>query len=357
MIDYSKYSLTDTQLKRVEVLDKEYRDMYNDPDNCIPKFIMPVQGAFNPTWEEMLASKDVMLKYHLEKHIPHLAVGDDSVLHARVDFGTAVVPNAFGCNMFYPVNNLPCAADHVVKTREQIFELQKPDINVEPYRKVREWTEYFVKHLPYGYNMMMADIQGPFNNAHLVRGNDIFFDLYDDIEAFDRLMEVVTDATIEYARAQRQWGNMKPGWQYDWSALWKGNARISNCSLHMIGHELYKKHVMKHDMKLLKDMDGGRIHYCGTAEQVIQDMAVLPHITGLDYDSLLHDIEQTMDSVPENITLLQSLSLSSDVAEKILKSKTWPYKKRNVIFMLRGPNMTIERAEELYKQFRKVAEA
>ena len=355
MIYKKAYALSDIQLKRYDKLDAEYMQMHTDPDNCIPKFIMPVRGTFNPVWEEMLSDKEVMLKYHLEKHIPHIEVGDDCVLYARVDFGTCVVANAFGCDVFYPVNNLPCAKDHVVKTREQIYSLKTPDIDCAPYKKVKEWTEFFVENLPDGYHMMMADIQGPFNNAHLVRGTDIFYDMYDDIEAFDKLMEVVTDATIEYAKAQRQWADMKDGWQYDWSALWKGNARISNCSLHMIGRDLYIDHVMKHDIKLIEKMNGARMHYCGTAKNVIEEMAKIPHITGIDYDSLLHDIEETMDNVPKDLTLLQSLSLSSDTAKKILSSKTWPFKKRNVIFSLRGP-MTIEEGKELYRRFRKVAE-
>ena len=334
MIDISSYKLSNKQLKRYEKLDDEYKQMYTDPKNCIPKFIMPVKGTFNPTWEEMLSDKEIMLKHHLYSNLAHLEVEDDCVLSARVDFGTCVVANAFGCEVFYPVNNLPCAKDHVVKTKEQIYSLKVPDIESAPYRKVREWTEYFVKNLPDGCHMMMADIQGPFNNAHLVRGTDIFFDMYDDIDAFYKLMDVVTDATIEYAKAQREWIKTEAGWQYDWSALWKGNARISNCSLHMIGRDLYIDHVMKYDMKLIEKMNGARMHYCGTAKNVIEEMAKIPHITGIDYDSLLHDIEETMENVPDDLTILQSLSLSSDMAKKILSSKTWPYKKRNVIFFL-----------------------
>ena len=107
MIDKKAYALSDIQLKRYDKLDAEYMQMHTDPDNCIPKFIMPVRGTFNPVWEEMLSDKEVMLKYHLEKHIPHMEVGDDCVLYARVDFGTCVVANAFGCEVFYPKNNLP----------------------------------------------------------------------------------------------------------------------------------------------------------------------------------------------------------------------------------------------------------
>mgnify|MGYP001001457443 FL=1 len=62
-----------------------------------------------------------------------------------------------------------------------------------------------------------------------------------------------------------------------------------------------------------------------------------------------------MENVPDDLTILQSLSLSSDMAKKILSSKTWPYKKRNVIFLLRGP-MTVEEGKDLYRRFRKIAE-
>ncbi len=39
----------------------------------------------------------------------HADVGDDRVPATRVNFGTAQIAAAFGCEMYIPPNNLPCA--------------------------------------------------------------------------------------------------------------------------------------------------------------------------------------------------------------------------------------------------------
>ncbi len=354
-MDYSQYALSPKKLKRYEELKKEYLDLYDDPKNAIPKFLMPTKSSFTPVWEDRLADKDVMLKYHLEKHVPHIEIEDDAVLFARVDFGTCVVASAFGCDTFYPKNNLPCAKTHVVERREDIYNLKVPSLNEPIYEKVKNWTQYFLEKLPQGYNITMADVQGPFNNAHLVRGTGIFYDMYDDIDAFYHLMDVVTKATIEYAKAQRKWAKMEDDMQYDYTALWRGNGRISNCSLHMIGKDLYEKHVLKYDEEFLKEMKGGRIHYCGTAPGVIERMSMLKDNYGIDYDSNLHDIESIINSVDERVPLLQRTHIESKVIQKILKSKTWPFKKRNLIFSIAG-DLSIDQAKDLYSKLRRVAE-
>jgi uroporphyrinogen-III decarboxylase len=356
MIDFKEYGLSDKELKRYEDLDKEYMMLAEDPDNCIPKFGMPVYPSFTPTWEEMMKNPETMLHAQLESLKMSRWIGDDIVMGVRAEFGTPTVANAFGCDLFYPVNNLPCCRNHILRTPKDVLNVKKPSINCETYSKVRAWTEAYKKMLPEGYHIMMSDIQGPFNNAHVIRGTDIFTDMYDDPEVFDRLMDVVTDATIEYAKAQREWIGAEDGWQYDWGAKWKGNARISNCSLHMIGKELYEKQVRKYDVRFLEQLGGGRMHYCGTPKGIVETLAVMPGMTGVDYDSLFLDMQELMEAVPKNIVLHQALSLTSLEGMKILESRKWPFKKRNVIFRLRGPLNRYE-AKNIYRKLRSIAEA
>ena len=164
---FDEYQLDDAVQCRYDQVYSAYRQMFENPENKIPKFIAVLPGAYTPTWEEMLADPAVMLKFELENLRPHIEAEDDAVLSVRVEFGTAVVAEAFGCEIAYPVNNLPCAKTHVIKTLDQITDLGKPSKDCPTYRRVREWTEYYREHTPQGYHIQMADIQGPFNNAHL----------------------------------------------------------------------------------------------------------------------------------------------------------------------------------------------
>lgn len=51
----------------------------------------------------------------------------------------------------------------------------------------REWTEIYLDNLPEGMLIQHPDIQSPFDTAHLVRGDDILLDFYDDPAAVARL--------------------------------------------------------------------------------------------------------------------------------------------------------------------------
>ena len=110
--------LSDYHLRRFEDMYTRYKKLYTDPENCEPMFIIntPIEGQ--RPWEERLADPMVMLKEELDAIRPHLEIEDDRVPTVRVQFGTAQVAAAFGCEMFIPPNNLPAAGSHVLKIQD-----------------------------------------------------------------------------------------------------------------------------------------------------------------------------------------------------------------------------------------------
>ena len=354
-MNFEEYRLDDAVLCRYDQVYNTYKQMYGDPDHREPKFIAVLPSEYNPVWEERLADPAIMLKAELESLKPHIEAEDDAVLSVRVQFGTAVVAEAFGCEIAVPPNNLPCAKTHVVTSLEQIPYLEKPSKDCPIYRKVRDWTEYYVEHIPEGYQVQLADIQGPFNTAHLIRGNDIFYDLYDDPEMVQQLMAIVTDHIADYASWQWEWTNAMDGWFFDWGAMWKGNGRISNCSLHMLGTEHYEEHIHVHDVELIRRLKGGRIHYCGPTKGTIERIAAIPGVNGIAYDSSLHDVEETAQTVPDHVALLQDVAVDSPLYNRMLNSDRWPIPKRNMIFRITGLK-TPAQAKEVIARLRRNAE-
>ena len=100
---------------------------------------------------------------------------------------------------------------------------------------------------------------------------DGFLDFYDHPYELDVLLDKVTDFMIAITKHMKAAISADPAWFFDWGALWKGFARISNCSMHMISPELYRKHVLPRDIRFFDNVGGGRIHYCGSAKDVIED--------------------------------------------------------------------------------------
>ena len=340
-------------LDRTELLCRKYKKMYEDPDNCEPMFIINTPVAL-PPWEERLADPMAMLRAELDQLRPHLELEDDRTPTVRVQFGTAQIAAAFGCEMFIPTNSLPAAGSHVLKNAEDVYKLRPPSLEDGWYGKLKKYTDVFLENLPKGVHIQLPDIQSAFNSAHLIRGNDILLDFYDDSEALEALLDMITDYMIELVPYLNGMINRENGWFFDWGALWKGAARISNCSMHMINPAMYLKHILPRDIRFMKAMGGGRIHYCGTNGQVIDEFFKNPEVTGLDYDLQYHDLWSLSDRAPKNLVLaaMQWGDRPEEMKSLVqrLLGGDWP-KKRNIILQLEASS--VAEGKELLKELRK----
>lgn len=321
--------IDDYQLNRFDDMYSRYKKMYLDPDNCFPMFIVDVPVNNVPAFIERFNDPMAMLQAEFETLRRHLEIEDDRVPTFRVQFGTGQVASAFGCDTYVPDNELPCSRGGVINRIEDIFKMHKPAKEAGLYAKLKIFTEVFLENLPEGVHIQHPDIQSPFNNAHLIRGNDLFLDMYDDPDAVDALLNVITDYMIDMVPYLKSMISSDKEWFFDWGALWKGTARISNCSTTMISPEMYDRFVLPQDIRLMRAIGVGRMHYCGTSPKVIGSFLKNREISGLDYDSKLHDMWTLSELVPANVVMLQTIDVNTEEGQRLL-SGNWP-KKRNLV--------------------------
>lgn len=341
--------LDDYQQRRFEEIYARYRLLHDDPAKCSPMFSISVPNGDQTTCEERLADPLLMLKSGLDGIKPHLEVEDDCVPTVRVEFGTAQVAAAFGCPIVFPENSPPAAGPHVMERAEEVYEMEKPALDAGWYGKLAEWTEIWLENLPDGVHIQHPDIQSAFNSAHLIRGNDILLDFYDDPEALGALLDLVTDFMIDITRHVRGMITDDNEWFFDWSAMWRGQARISNCSMHMISPEFYREYVLPRDVRFFDEIGGGRMHYCGTYSEVIDEFYEVPSITGLDYDGAHHDLHELCETAPPRVTLLVYAPDHSELFQRLV-SGDWP-RKRNLIIHTNAPS--VEAGKEVLERIRK----
>lgn len=330
---------------------RRYKELYEHPESCRPMIIVNApSGVPAPCMEEQLADPIVMLKASLDALRPTLEIGDDKAPLVGINFGTAQIPAAFGCELYIPPNNTPAASTHVADTLEAVRALKKPALNAGWLAKLDEWIGIWKENLPNGVHIQHMDIQSPFNNAHLIRGNDILTDFYDQPEVVDRVLEVTTDFMIDVARHNKAMISNDREWFFDWQAMWKGAIRISNCSMHMISPEFYKTHILKHDKRFLEAVGGGRIHYCGTAPDVIQDFFTIPTLSGLDVEFWRHDFHALAPRMPKRVSLITTGNIwrDSDFMKRLLAGD-WP-EKRNIILQVSAKS--VEDGKRILEQLR-----
>lgn len=341
--------LDDEQRSRLERLKSGYRMMAERPEEAVPKIIVNVPPSRWPRWEEQLADPLVMLDAQFAQIERHLELEDDFVPALRVNFGTAQVAHAFGCEMALLENNLPAAGSHVLQNPEEIQSLEIPSMDAGWFPKLREWSRIWLDQLPEGIELQHPDIQSPFNTAHLIRGNGIFTDFFDAPEQVGLLLEKVTDFMIALMGELKSCRTDGDGWFCDWGAYWKGHARISNCTSDMLGPELYNEYVLPHDLRFFEAVGGGRIHCCGGAPGVIDNLVANPLISGMDFDSGLHDPGHVCQlAAPETVLVLQEYGKAYPYTERLLAGD-WP-EKRNVVLITEAP--TLDAGRELLGKLR-----
>jgi hypothetical protein len=324
-----KISITPEDRDRFSELEASYRHFYDKPGKAQPRFIVHAPCDL-PPMAERLKDPAVMLEAELATLDNHLQMGDDHLPIVRVQFGTPQVASAFGCEVVYPENSLPAAGNHPLKRIEDVNRLLKPGLASGLYTKVEEFTTYFLENLPEGVHIQHPDIQSPFNTAHLIRGDDIFTDFYDNPEGVGVLLDKVTLHMIDLVPHLKSRISLKNGWFYDWGGLWKGSLRISNCSMQMISPDFYMEHVLPRDIRLMAALGGGRMHYCGRTGEVIKAFFRNPQIHALDFDSRFHDLWEISRLAPAQVALFTNVEKGTDTWKRILSGdfpdkKNWLY--------------------------------
>jgi len=341
------------QQNRISALIERYRRMHDDPGHSFPMIIVDVETKGLPSWAERLADPRVMMEAQLEEMRSHLALKDDCIPTLRVEFGTGQVAAAFGCEIVFPDNSYPAVGAHALKNAEDAFSLALPSLEAGMYRRLEEFTRFFLQHMPPGMRIQPPDLQSPFNCAHLIRGNDILLDFIDNPAAVDALLDRVTDYMILLVPHLKAMIGGEEGWFLDNGALWKGGARISNCTMQLISPAFYRRHVLQRDRRLFERIGGGRIHYCGTNTRVVGDFLSIPRCSGFDFLSGMgyDDVWSFAAKTPANAIILKDVDAGSPEMERLL-SGDWPEKKT---IILKTCCRSLDQARDLLGKLREAA--
>jgi uroporphyrinogen-III decarboxylase len=336
--DLRRYHVADDDAERLEGLYADYKLFYTNPSDAIPKVVIDVPVDL-PNCQKQLCDPLVMLEAQLKQIQAHLEIGDDYTPMVRVNFGTGQVAAAFGTEIIMVEDSLPAADAPIIKNIDDIEKICMPAPDAGWYGKLKKWTQIWLENIPEGVHIQHPDIQSAFNTAHLMRGNDILTDFYDDPDAIERLLDKITDYMIELTPQLKAMISDDKEWFFDWSALWKGCARISNCSTTMIGPDFYERYVLPRDKRLLNSLGGGRMHYCGNSSDVIKSFLSISGLTGLDCDCQYHDLWNLAHITPPHVTLIfQQYGSVFPFTDRLLRGD-WP-EKRNIIIMTKAESIT-----------------
>jgi hypothetical protein len=200
-------------------------------------------------------------------------------------YGTGVLASGFGVPVKFLDRMDPAVDLATIREVEQLKDLKRPDPRkdglmprvLDTIRTMRQRGD-----LPVG----VTDCQGPLTTALQIVGYDkLIYWMYDHPQAIHDLMQQVTDVLIDWVRLQKE----VAGQRIDDDAYVLGvkipagfgGVWISDDDSVIFGNDLYREFVLPYNSQVLRAFGGGAIHYCGTANQHIDNYLATDGLTAI----------------------------------------------------------------------------
>ena len=217
-------------------------------------------------------------------------VGDDLPFTVRANFGTVIIASMFGAKIEQVDDNPPWVRHYEsLDDFRRVFDVDPLDFTQGWCPRVIERHEFYrdeLKSYPTlckTLRLVLPDLQGPLDNADLLRGSEIYADLYLRPELIHDVQAILAKAQVGFARHLQPLITDGPaGFSHQHATTFVGKILIRDDSSIMVSPEMYREHVAPHDEFVLREMGGGGVHVCGNADHLAAEYVRLPSVRGID---------------------------------------------------------------------------
>ena len=139
--------------------------------------------------------------------------------------------------------------------------------------EIREDIETIQRYTPDWVQIGLPDMQGPFNIAHVLLGEEAFIAPYEEPEKFADLMTLITDFFIAVHERLCRW--IDPARLPAFPVIVH---RIAECSVNLISSAMYLEHVLPADRRIAKYYGQVAVHPCSGPHVFHATLSNLPNV-------------------------------------------------------------------------------
>jgi len=276
----------------------------NKEVDCLPLIFWKPQNISVPgsiyDMEEQFYDKEKMLYGHLEEIADCVQNAFDAPICIRPNFGTIFIPAMFGLKYKVPKDTFAWLTSHLSK--EEIRKFNFPNLDkIDILKKAIEYIRFFKEKLPEWIHVYLPDTLGPFEIAHAVYGDNIFYDLYDDPEFIHHLLKLCTRMYIQVTEKLKEVIGEERNTCYHGHALSRGiymrsgGIRISEDSATLVSPKHIDEFIIPYDREALKAFGGGFVHYCGKHDYLLESFLKLDEVRAIHLGNPeMYDFDTTM---------------------------------------------------------------
>lgn len=225
--------------------------------------------------------------------------GREAVPSVRANMGCGIVAALFGLEPRLFEDKMPWVQDRL--TKEQLSKTEPDGLTVTPeFERALEHMRFAAVRLgESGVRVYPLDIQGAFDTAHIVFGDDIFYELYDDPPFVHHLLDLSAAAAIKAFRLCLEVipGSERSVAHYNNLVIprSKGGIKISEDTSTLVCAEHVAEFVAPYTHRILEAVGGGYIHWCGRSEPLCRAMLAEPLAWAINLGNPeKHDMDQLL---------------------------------------------------------------
>ena len=249
---------------------------------------IPERGDF-PSYnlKEQFFDKEKMLYEQALVALATVRAGGSALPSVRANLGTSFLASVFGLEQEVFEDKMPWLKKHL--TKDEIKKLSIEDLTPISEKgllpRAKEYMNFFKGRLAGKVAVYLPDTQGPFDLAHLIRGNEIFTDIYDDPDFVHHLMELSTYVYIEASKYLKRVVDEPLNAGYHSNSLYMGNCGVRCCedTTTLLSPDLVKEFVAPYIKKALSPFGGGWLHFCGKGNHLLDIFLEIPEVKGINF--------------------------------------------------------------------------
>ncbi len=223
-----------------------------------------------------------------------ISIGSDIVPVLGIkNYAVSIVPSIFGAKLISPgvdIDRIEDAGYWVEKLLVDIEDVEKLDsskMQSELFLDLMKQLEYYKRNSP-SWAEIAVMVIGPFSIAELLRGSDIYLDMYDNPEYVHRLLQICTDTLIRCVELFRETlgysNNVKEACTP--FGMWYPGLRFGDDSIINLSPELIKEFVIPYYDKIARAFNCSiEVHFCtmpaSLGEQILDGLLDSQNIKGI----------------------------------------------------------------------------
>lgn len=302
---------------------------------------------------DALQDPQAMVVQQLEMCSKSLAEGTGALLAVRCNYGTAILPSLFGAEIFLmdrEIDTLPACRplEGGAEAVKRLLDRGVPDLESGQGGLVLRMGEHFGRlfkeysNLSQCVHIYHPDLQGPMNVCEMLWGGSLYVDFYDKPDLIKDFLSLIVET---YIRFMRRWEEVVPHYSscvmraalcvqdsastertthgaareyaVHWSMLHRGRIMVRDDAATNLSPAMYDEFVRPYDQRLLNELGGGAIHFCGRGDHFIEKVASLTGLHAINTTQpALNDMEAIFrNTVDRGVNLL---GLEREAADQAL---------------------------------------